>query len=73
VEGEQHFVAIVARAAAKDSQTEAAAINQRLQGWQFEIPSYKYQPMFQPLEELLKKLEPKKPRAATAGAAKKGE
>ncbi len=71
VEGEHHFVALLARALAKDSQAEADAINQRLQGWQFEIPSYKYQPMFRPLEELLKKVEPAKPKATAAGAAKK--
>jgi hypothetical protein len=72
VEGEHHFIALVARSTAKDSQAEAASINQRLQGWQFEIPSYKYQPMFRPLEELLKKLEPPKSKATKAGAEKKG-
>jgi hypothetical protein len=71
VEGEHHFVALLARATAKESQAEADAINQRLQGWQFEIPSYKYQPMFRPLEELLKKPEPAKPKATTVDTPKK--
>ncbi|HEY4214378.1 MAG TPA: DUF4340 domain-containing protein [Steroidobacteraceae bacterium] len=40
--------------------------NKRLQGWEFEVPAYKYEAMFRPLEDLLKKLpekakpEPKK-------------
>jgi hypothetical protein len=71
VEGEHHYVALVARSTAKASQAEADAINERMQGWQFDIPSYKYQPMFRPLEELLKKVEPPKPKTAKSVPGKK--
>ena len=71
VEGEHHYVTLLARSTAKDSQAEADALNQRAQGWQFDIPSYKYQPLFRPLEELLKKVEPPKPKAGKAPPEKK--
>jgi len=71
VEGEHHFITLVARSTAKDAQAEADALNKRVQGWQIEIPGYKYQAMFRPLEDLLKKIEPPKPKAAKAGAVKK--
>jgi hypothetical protein len=70
VEGEHHIIALLARATAKESQAEAEALNRRLQGWQIEIPGYKYQAMFRPLEDLLKKVEPAKPKA-TKGSVKK--
>src|SRR5262249_55471484 len=34
---------------------EATASNQRLTGWVYEIPSYKYDVIFKPLDQLLKK------------------
>jgi hypothetical protein len=71
VEGEHHYLALVTRSTGKESQAEADAINQRAQGWQFDIPSYKYQPLFRPLEELLKKIEPPKPKAGKAPPEKK--
>lgn len=72
-EGEHHFIALVARSTAKEAQVEADALNKRFQGWQIEIPAYKYQAMFRPLEELLKKIEPPKPKATKSGPAKKNE
>ena len=62
-EGDHHFIGLAARASAKESQPEADAINQRLQGWQIEIPAYKYQALFRPIEDLLKKVEPPKSKA----------
>jgi hypothetical protein len=73
VEGEHHFIALLARSGAKESQAEADAINKRFQSWQIEIPSYKYEAMFRPLEDLLKKVEPAKPKARKASAAKTSE
>jgi hypothetical protein len=67
VEGEHHFISVLARASAKEAQAEADAINQRLQGWQVEIPAYKYQALFRPVEDLLKKIETAKPKAAKEG------
>ena len=70
-EGEHHFIALLARSTAKDAQAEADALNKRFQGWQIEIPAYKYQAMFRPLEDLLKKVEPPKPKPTKSSAAKK--
>jgi hypothetical protein len=72
-EGEHHFIALLARSTAKDSQAEADALNKRFQGWQVEVPAYKYQAMFRPLEDLLKKVEPPKPKATKASPTKKSE
>jgi hypothetical protein len=73
VEGEHHFITLGARSTAKESQAEADTINKRFKGWQIEIPAYKYQSMFRPLEDLLKKLEPPKPKAAKVSAPKKSD
>lgn len=42
------------RRSAADAQEQAAAISARAQGREFEIPSWKYDAIFRPLEELLK-------------------
>ena len=34
-------------------EAQAAKINARCQGWEFEIPDYKYSAIFTPLEDLL--------------------
>lgn len=70
---DHRFITLVARSSAKESQAEAEDINKRFQGWQLEIPSYKYEGIFRPLEDLLKKVEPPKPKAAKANTAKQGE
>jgi hypothetical protein len=72
VDGTHHYIALVARSSAKESQAEADALNARAGGWQFEIPSYKYEALFTPLEQLLKKIEPPAPKGKKADAAKKG-
>jgi len=41
-------------AAAPDVASQAAALNTRLAGWVYEVPSYKYEAIFRPLDELLK-------------------
>jgi uncharacterized protein DUF4340 len=56
-------------AAGKDPAAEADQINARLSGWEFEIPDYKYNAMFSPLEDLLRK--PPQPAKKTAAAAPK--
>jgi hypothetical protein len=73
VEGEHHFITLLARSTAQESQAEADTINKRLAGWQIEVPGYKYQAMFRPLEDLLKKVEPVKPKATKASAKKPDE
>src|ERR1044071_5325072 len=41
--------------AAEQVQKEVTAANQRLSGWGFEIPSYKYDALFKPMDKMLKK------------------
>jgi Domain of unknown function (DUF4340) len=69
-DGTHDLVLISARSSAKESATEADKLNARLAGWEFEIPDYKYNLIFTPLEELLQKPpEPvKKPATAKKAA-----
>jgi len=72
-DGTHDLVLISARSSAQQSATEADKLNARLNGWEFEIPDYKYSAIFTPLEELLEKPpEPAKKTAVpkkTAGGA----
>jgi hypothetical protein len=43
-----------AQSAAPDVAGQAATLNTKLSGWVYEIPSYKYEAIFRPLDELLK-------------------
>jgi hypothetical protein len=67
-EGTQPYIAITARSTAKETEHEAQKLNARSQGWEFEIPAYKYDAIFKPLDDLLQK--PPEP-AKKADAAKK--
>jgi hypothetical protein len=62
-DGTQPYVSIVARSTAKDTEAEAQKLNARLQGWEYEIPGYKYDGLFRPLEDLLAK-PPEPPKKA---------
>jgi hypothetical protein len=59
-EGERRFISLVPQSSAKETTDEAQKLDARLKGWQFEIPNYKYDALFKPLEDLLKKPEGKK-------------
>jgi hypothetical protein len=52
-DGDRRFLAVTPSSGAKDSATEAQTLEGRLKGWEFEIPGYKYDSIFRPLEELL--------------------
>jgi hypothetical protein len=52
-EGERHFLAASAESTARETAAEADSLNARLAGWEFEVPAYKYDAIFRPLEELL--------------------
>lgn len=70
-DGTRTFITLTPRSSAKETQAEAATLQRRLQGWDFQVPSYKYEGMFRPLEELLKKLpEPAKGVKSTTKPAK---
>ena len=69
-DGTHALLAARARSGAKDTEAEAQKLNARLEGWEFEIPDYKYTAIFRPLEELLKAPpEPPKKPAKPAKAA----
>ena len=58
-EGDLHYVSLTPSSSAKETATESETLAARAKGWQFEIPAYKYDSLFKPLEELLKKPEEK--------------
>jgi len=65
-DGNHSLIAASARSTGKDTAAEASQLSARLNGWEFEIPDYKYTVMFSPLEDLLKKPpQPAKKAAAT--------
>jgi hypothetical protein len=59
-EGEQHLITVAAHSNAKEADAEVQKLNASLKGWEFEIPAYKYDSLFRPLEESLAKVEDKK-------------
>jgi len=62
-DGTKTYLAFVPTSTSKETQTEAQTLEARVKGWEYEIPSYKYDGIFRPLEELLKK--PPEPAAKT--------
>jgi Domain of unknown function (DUF4340) len=65
-DGTKTQVSFTAAATAPATEAQAKALAARLAGWEFEIPSYKYDSLFRPLEDLLEKL----PEPAAKGAKK---
>ncbi|HUN70898.1 MAG TPA: DUF4340 domain-containing protein [Steroidobacteraceae bacterium] len=59
------YIDVTAHAAAKPAEAEAQAIDARVQGWDYAVPDYRYQQIFQSMDGLLKALPVKK---APAGA-----
>ena len=57
------YIDVSARAADNSAAAEAQQINSRVQGWDYEIPDYRYDEIFQAMDGLLKPLPVKKPRA----------
>ena len=70
-DGTHSLIAITARSTAKETAAEAEQLAARLNGWEFEIPDYKYNAIFTPLEELLRK--PPEPAKKPAAAHKKAD
>ena len=67
-EGETRYLAIAATASAPAAQQRAQELNARLAGWEFELPGYRYDTLFRPLEQLLKPLPAPKPAASAKPA-----
>jgi hypothetical protein len=66
-DGTRALITLAARAAAKDAEAEAHALDTRVGRWEFEIPDYKYGAIFRTLEDLLQP-KPVKPEAQKAAA-----
>lgn len=67
-EGETRYLTAAASASAPAAQQRAQDLNARLAGWQFEMPGYRYDTLFRPLEQLLKPLPAPKPAASAKPA-----
>jgi hypothetical protein len=65
-DGEHHYISITPRSTAKETATEAQTLQGHLKGWDYEIPGYKYDVLFKPLEEVLLKPEPKEDKKSSA-------
>jgi hypothetical protein len=62
-DGELRYITVAANATAPAAQERARDLNARLAGWQFELPGYRYDGLFKPIEQLL---VPKKPAASSS-------
>jgi len=73
-EGSKTLVTFTPTSTDKATEAEVKTLEARLKGWEFEIPSYKYDGMFRPLEDLLEKLPEKgdKKKPAAGAAAPQG-
>src|SRR5262249_44461429 len=70
-DGSRTLVSFTPTSTAKETEAEAKTLETRLKGWEFEIPSYKYDGMFRPREDLLKK-PPEPAKGAKGGKDEKG-
>jgi Domain of unknown function (DUF4340) len=59
------YIELSAKASGKAADAEARQINARVQGWEYEIPDYRYGEIFQSIDGLLKPLPAKKAPAKT--------
>lgn len=62
-DGDRRFIALTAQSSGQATADEAKQMNARYGGWELEIPAYQYDAIFQPLDGLLKKPEPKAVKA----------
>ena len=64
-DGELRYITVVASATAPAAQGQARDLNARVAGWEFELPGYRYDALFRPLEQLL---VPKQPASSAPPA-----
>ena len=70
-DGTQPLIAVAAQSTSKETEAEAQRLNAKLQGWEYEIPAYKYDAIFRPLDDLLKKPPEPAKKEAKAKTGKK--
>jgi hypothetical protein len=59
-DGTHDLITITAHSTTKETADEAQKLTAQLQGWEYEVPSYKYDTIFTSLDTLLKPVEPPK-------------
>ena len=59
-DGTHDLVTFAVHSSAKETEAEAQKLTTQLTGWEYELPSYKYDSIFRSQEELLKPVEPPK-------------
>lgn len=69
-DGTHDLITITAHSTAKETADEAQKLTTQVQGWEYELPSYKYDSIFHSMEDLLKPVEAPK-KADKAKSAKK--
>jgi hypothetical protein len=62
-QAKSHYIEVSALADSKSADSEAQQINSRVHGWDYRIPGYRYEEIFQPLSALLQPLPAKKAAA----------
>ena len=72
-DGTHDLVTFAVHSTAKETEAEAQKLTTQLTGWEYELPSYKYDSIFRSQEELLKPVEPPKKPAEKAKAGKKAD
>jgi hypothetical protein len=72
-QGATRYLTVVASAHAPAAQPRAQDLNSRLGGWEFEVPGYRYDGIFRPLEQLLKPKPVPAPPAVPKASGKPGK
>jgi len=72
-DGSHDLITITPHSTAKETADEAQKLTTQLQGWDYEIPSYKYDVIFTSLDSLLKPVEPPKKADKAGDKAKAGK
>jgi len=72
-DGSRDLITVTAHSSAKETADEAQKLTAQLQGWDYEIPSYKYDVIFTSLDSLLKPVEPPKKAEKGGDKAKTGK
>jgi hypothetical protein len=71
-DGTHDLITFTVRSTAKETADEAQKLTAQLQGWEYELPSYKYDGVFHSLDDLLKPVEPPKKADKAGGDKSKG-
>lgn len=69
-EANDHYIDVSARATDKSVDAEAQKINTGVQGWEYAVPDYRYDEIFQSMDGLLKPLPAKPAKKALSGPRK---